>query len=38
MIVTNTLSGTGLAMFNECIDAIKAENPTFTFGELNLLA
>ena len=38
MIVTNTLSGIGLAMFNECIDSIKAENPTFTFGELNLLA
>lgn len=24
MIVTNTLSGTGLSMFNECMDAIRA--------------
>jgi hypothetical protein len=38
MEVSSTLSGAGLAMYHECIDAIKSKNAAFTFGELNLLA
>lgn len=32
MEITNNLSGAGLAMYYECMDAIKAKHSTFTFS------
>ena len=36
-IVRNTLSSHGLAMYEECLDAVKAVQPNFGFNVHNLL-